>query len=187
MLSDFLALDLSDDACTAVYLFFLNCCQGFSSAFSACHIRQGTTILAITAFDIVSSLCISGLCMQNTRNVLNKGRCRERHCAHWASERQPNGACLSSECQIGPLPRHQYSLLMQGCGFPEADVSVLCQSPPTFKWSIPRQPVAAPRPMPATAGIGATREGTGHGTGSFVEASVEFGPYKSSPEASCHE
>lgn len=58
MLSDFPALDLSDDACSVVYLFFLNSCQGFSFAFSACHISiiQGTTALAIAVFNIVSSL-----------------------------------------------------------------------------------------------------------------------------------
>lgn len=51
MLSDFTALDLSDDACSVVYLFFLNSCQGISSAFNACHICiiQGTAALAIAA------------------------------------------------------------------------------------------------------------------------------------------
>lgn len=51
MLSDFPALDLSDDACSAVYLFFLNSCQGFSTAFNACHITiiQGPTALAAAA------------------------------------------------------------------------------------------------------------------------------------------
>lgn len=48
MLSDFPSLDLSYDACSAVYLFILNSCQGFSSAFTACHISmiQGGTALA---------------------------------------------------------------------------------------------------------------------------------------------
>lgn len=39
----------------------------------------------------------------------------------------------------------------------------------------------------SAAGTATNREGTGHGTGSFVEASVEKSPYKWSPEASCHE
>lgn len=57
----------------------------------------------------------------------------------------------------------------------------------TIEWSRPRQPISAQWPMPSSAGTAATREGTGHGTGSFVEASVEKSPYKWSPEASCHE
>lgn len=43
-------------------------------------------------------------------------------------EHQPNGACLSYECQLGSLPGCQYSVLMQWCGFPQADVIVPSQS-----------------------------------------------------------
>ena len=65
MLSDFPALDLSDDACSVVYLFFLNSCQGFSSAFNACHICliQDITVLAATALTslVPSEFLLCGL------------------------------------------------------------------------------------------------------------------------------
>lgn len=58
MLSDLSALDLSDDACSVIYLFRLNSCQGLSFAFSACHIGiiQSSTILASTLLSIMSFL-----------------------------------------------------------------------------------------------------------------------------------
>lgn len=81
---------------------------------------------------------------------------------------------LSFECQLGPLPGCQCSV--QGCGFPRTDVTVPCESPCRLILlsSIDHsKPVPAQWPMPATAGTATTREGTGHGTGSFEEASVE--------------
>lgn len=88
--------------------------------------------------------------------------------------RQPNGACLSYECQLGPLPRCQYSVLGVWVSSDRCHCA-LSESLPvsTIEWSRPCQPVPAQWPMPATVGAATTREGTGHGTGSFLDASVE--------------
>lgn len=69
------------------------------------------------------------VCIKHEQHATTKERCGGRCCADKEAERRPNGACLSCECQLGPLPGYQYSVLMQGCGFPQTDVTVPCQSP----------------------------------------------------------
>ncbi len=108
MLSDFPALDLSDDACSIVYLVFLNSCQGFSSAVNACHRRYDC--LCHPCFDITSSC--ENVCVQSTRRDVEEDVVQTE--GHILSLMGP---VLSYECQLGTLPGCQYSVLMRGCRF----------------------------------------------------------------------
>lgn len=54
MLSDFPASDLSDDACSVIYLFLLNSCRGVSSA-SSISIIKGTTVFGLHRFGTATS------------------------------------------------------------------------------------------------------------------------------------
>lgn len=108
MPSDFPALDLPDDVHRVlyIYIFFLS------------------ELLSVIFLLPMHAISVS----HRVPHALTRDA-EGRHGANREAGHQLNGACLSYECQLGPLSECQYSMLMQGCGFPQTDVIVPCLSP----------------------------------------------------------